>query len=242
MQPQKNLENLRFGSFVVLEYAGFRIANRYCGEPTKGKHFWKLRCFCGLIREVQENLLPSKVINYCRHKNPGPVEAPRSANRQKRRYTKPSRVPKVYIEVPKPFFEVVARDRSLKTLFRGYKASAKSRNLDWGLTYERFVELVSSPCHYSGVPPRGLIRQRFHWNGIDRVDSSKGYLPNNVVPCSSFANYAKKDSSYETFIEWLDQVANYRSIENVFQEGTSQDRKEGRSLEEVCGSDPRKFQ
>lgn len=53
------------------------------------------------------------------------------------------------------------------------------------LDEELKIKLWSSPCYLCGRGPSF---------GIDRVDSSKGYVPNNVQPCcSTYCNYMKKD-------------------------------------------------
>lgn len=43
-------------------------------------------------------------------------------------------------------------------------------------------------------------------NGIDRVDSSKGYTLDNCVPCCSKCNYAKHEMSVEEFKEYITNV------------------------------------
>jgi hypothetical protein len=49
-------------------------------------------------------------------------------------------------------------------------------------------------CHY---PPRG------GFNGIDRVDNSKGYILGNCVPCCSWCNRAKADGTLAKFMDWI---------------------------------------
>ena len=46
----------------------------------------------------------------------------------------------------------------------------------------------------------------FRYNGIDRVDSSKGYLPNNVVACCTTCNRMKLDHSRNEFITHLKSI------------------------------------
>ena len=41
------------------------------------------------------------------------------------------------------------------------------------------------------------------YNGIDRIDSDKGYKIGNVVSCCKQCNYAKGKQSQPNFIEWI---------------------------------------
>jgi hypothetical protein len=76
------------------------------------------------------------------------------------------------------------------------KHTALSKNREWGLSAEEAIKLCLSPCHYCGLNKPGVI-------GIDRVDSSITYIPNNVVPACKRCNAAKNDMTTEEFKEWL---------------------------------------
>jgi hypothetical protein len=111
--------------------------------------------------------------------------------------------------------------QAARTILKQYKTSAKKRSYEWGLTEEEFFSLITLPCHYSGIPPKKLVRSiegDFYWNGIDRVDNAKGYTLSNCVPCSDFANAAKLTRPYTEFVAWLDQVAQFRSEQKALDE------------------------
>lgn len=107
----------------------------------------------------------------------------------------------------------------LNSEYRIYKWSAKRRGYEFSLDKEEFNKLVKSDCHYCGQPPSAkkqiTEKRRSVWhedesvllNGIDRKDNSRGYFPDNVVPCCSFCNYAKRDSTHEEFMAWLERIA-----------------------------------
>lgn len=110
--------------------------------------------------------------------------------------------------------KVSARDKAISKVLGMYRNGAKNRELEWALSREQFEKLITSPCHYSGFLPSKEIETKggsFFWTGIDRMDSSKGYTIDNVVSCHEFANYAKRNRSYEAFIKWLDQLVEYRN-------------------------------
>ncbi len=46
----------------------------------------------------------------------------------------------------------------------------------------------------------------FPFNGVDRIDSKKGYEETNVVPCCKMCNFAKKELKYEEFMVWINRL------------------------------------
>ena len=46
-------------------------------------------------------------------------------------------------------------------------------------------------------------------NGIDRLDSSKGYTIDNCVSCCSVCNTAKLEMDVDDFKEWVVRVYDY---------------------------------
>jgi hypothetical protein len=88
-----------------------------------------------------------------------------------------------------------------------YKQSARKYDRVCDLTTEQFKSLLESPCFYCGtvkyntkkIPGHGS----FGYNGIDRVDTNKGYTMDNVVPCCKVCNFAKNDMPQDDFFEWI---------------------------------------
>jgi|TARA_R110001606_G_scaffold380707_1_gene541380 hypothetical protein len=81
--------------------------------------------------------------------------------------------------------------------FDSYKARAKTRNMDFKLSFSQFDALVKGDCHYCKVPVKDKPM------GIDRVDSKKGYILSNSVPCCWTCNRAKSDMNYVDFKNYL---------------------------------------
>lgn len=52
--------------------------------------------------------------------------------------------------------------------------------------------------------------QDYAYNGIDRMDNSKGYVDGNVLPCCSICNHAKHVMNYDDFISWINRIVNFR--------------------------------
>lgn len=121
-------------------------------------------------------------------------------------------------------------DRSLPAFRNIYNHSYRNRalknGLEFNLSEERFRRLTQMDCHYCGSPPlnksyravngkrgqfkSGSTHSQYIYNGLDRVDSSKGYTLDNVVPCCGICNHAKHTMSYEQFTAWLDRVTAFR--------------------------------
>ena len=113
--------------------------------------------------------------------------------------------------------KVSSEESTLKHLYSGVKGRKKSKERGFDLTFDEFKKLVKSPCHYCGS--KGYISKGHRdWsanvlvNGIDRLDSSKGYLYDNVVACCRVCNSAKSDMTYSDFMDWIKQLINYRSV------------------------------
>jgi hypothetical protein len=88
------------------------------------------------------------------------------------------------------------------------------------------------PCVYCGKEPANLFRRKFqvdgkyryvpemdfHYSGIDRVDSAKGYIHGNLVPCCWECNRIKRAMSLEDFLGLIGRIQNHNpSIAGVLQ-------------------------
>lgn len=101
-----------------------------------------------------------------------------------------------------------------------YKKNAITRKLEWGLSDTEATNLIETPlCTFCGKEPeeRFLPRERtkrgYKLNGIDRLDSSIGYISGNCVACCSSCNYGKRDKSATDYIEHCRLVAdNYPKV------------------------------
>ena len=90
-----------------------------------------------------------------------------------------------------------------------YKNSALVKQLMFEITKEEYIILVKSACNYCGV-----IQEK-GFNGIDRKDSSIGYINTNCVSCCAMCNYMKGCLNKDIFIQRVEHIATY----NKFVEG-----------------------
>jgi len=111
-------------------------------------------------------------------------------------------------------FKKVSDEQYFKTVkLSHYKNSAKRRNLEWNLSNELFLKLITGNCNYCGSEPLLENKRKLHkilLNGIDRVKSEHGYVENNVVSCCKFCNFAKGNSTMEEFENWVKRLIEYR--------------------------------
>ena len=99
-----------------------------------------------------------------------------------------------------------------------YRDNAIKHKLAWELSKEEARTLFKGDCHYCGDPPSRTLKGRaygeFTYNGIDRVNNSKGYLKGNVVSCCTRCNFKKSEMSLTEFTTWIVKVANHMKLES----------------------------
>lgn len=102
----------------------------------------------------------------------------------------------------------------MRNVLASYRINAATRGLAWELTEEQFKELTSSPCYYTGRAPSNIERSKagevYIYNGLDRIDSTKGYTIDNVVPCCLHVNLAKNNWSEDEFYQMVKDVYHHR--------------------------------
>ena len=83
-----------------------------------------------------------------------------------------------------------------KRRYQFYRYSAKRRNFEFKLTIEEFKKFWQKPCYYCGDEIKTI--------GLDRIDSNKGYLLNNIVPCCWKCNKFK--GNRKDFIKHIKKI------------------------------------
>lgn len=92
-----------------------------------------------------------------------------------------------------------------------YRRNAEVRGYKWNLTKEYFRELTKQNCYFCGALPTQKYKQinsngPYVYNGVDRVDNSRDYTPDNVVPCCIRCNKMKGSLSENEFFEHLNKI------------------------------------
>jgi hypothetical protein len=106
-------------------------------------------------------------------------------------------------------------DYYIKTRMAGLKSRAKRSNLEFKLEGEFMINLYKQQngmCYYTGIQMNQKYKsegfQSWDCPSVDRIDSSKGYVKDNVVWCCFGVNSFKQSLSIEDF-EKLIRSANW---------------------------------
>lgn len=98
----------------------------------------------------------------------------------------------------KPCYKLIFRKNTLENRLKRWRLTAKYRKLLFSLSISD-LEKIPQVCHYTGVELT-LEDGQPNTISLDRIDSSKGYTPDNVVFCCGFVNIMKTDLSLEQFV------------------------------------------
>lgn len=105
-------------------------------------------------------------------------------------------------------------DSVRNVLYSHYRTAAISRNWSFNLTDEQFNTLIYGNCFYCGEPPcenKSDLRynktdKKFLRNGIDRVDTNKGYDFENCVLCCTMCNRMKLNFEVNNFLSQVSKI------------------------------------
>lgn len=175
-----DLVNKKFGRLVVIK---FYKKNKHGGSD------WECLCECGKIKIAHGSNLISGGTKSC-----GCLHDESSRNNGFKRLLPPG-------------------ESSFNSLYSGYKRKSRERGYDFKLTVIEFRKLVTSNCFYCNKEPLQIMRTLgrnkgtpFIYNGIDRVDTCKGYIINNCVPCCKECNYKKSDVTIDICRKTIDFI------------------------------------
>lgn len=145
---------------------------------SRSKPYWKCLCDCGNIKIIQGESIKSGTTTSC------------GCN-----------------------FKYFDNQSSKNHLFSNYKSRARRSNLKFELSFCEFEKLTQNICFYCEQKPQQIIKpskysQEFIYNGIDRINNSKGYIKNNVVTCCKLCNTMKGVLDKEVFLNHVKKIYN----------------------------------
>jgi hypothetical protein len=97
-------------------------------------------------------------------------------------------------------------DQFLLAVFGVYVRTARKRGIDFNLELTDVANAVDRPCIYCGRIGVNCWRSKRKYNGIDRVDNTRGYTIDNVVTACADCNRAKSDMGLDQFKSWIARV------------------------------------
>lgn len=187
-----NMAGRRFGKMTVIKFIPTAKNKRY-----PGRH-WLLRCTCG-----NEQVVPGQQFVYggnvpCRCTPYGHC-LPLGEAAKRRAY------------------------RQMKHAISYGRKRLGLRSVKWALTYSQFVAITSKACRYCGVPwsketgntgnKKAKLFGSYRYNGIDRIDSSKGYVLGNCAAACKKCNYAKNAMTESDFKTHITRMYNHFVME-----------------------------
>lgn len=171
----------------IIDLTGFSFGRWTVIERVEndeyGKRLWLCRCDCGVEKIIHGTSLKNGDTKSCGCWN-------------------------------KELLRIKYGEASFNQLYRRYESGAKRRWFSFELTKNYFEKITKQNCFYCGAEPNQTIKNKFDngdyvYNGIDRIDSLKGYTVDNVVPCCGRCNEAKMSESQLDFLSWVGRVYNH---------------------------------
>lgn len=163
--------------------------------------YWRCRCSCGRKDFVTKGLaLRSGNVWHCGCLRHELLSEAKLGNTNRRLYHQ----------------EALA---GFEALYKGHQRRAERYNRAFELTREDFSFLTKMNCFYCGDEPFQVkeLKHRegqgdYVYNGLDRLDSSKGYTLDNVVPCCGICNRMKRNYRLVPFLWHISKIHNYRRL------------------------------
>lgn len=166
-----------------------RVENAKCGEIR-----WSCLCECGNVHKVQGKSLRRGHSTQCR----ACMGRARKGKKDQAAFSR---------------------------LYARYKYKATKRKRQWNLTKTVFRTLTKMNCYYCGSPPAQIqkpdrkqehVGDDYVYTGIDRVDNTRGYEQDNVLPCCGKCNFGKHNLTSQEYIEHCKAVAKHNEIPRLF--------------------------
>lgn len=170
--------------------SGFLVAVKYLYTKNE-KRYWLCSCDCGGFKVTHTTLINKERIKTCGC-----------------RLGTTDRLP------------------ACRRLATRYKIHARDLKLSYNLSFDDVTKITSSNCFYCNSEPSQKVdidsnHGTFYiYNGIDRMDSSKGYETDNVLPCCKTCNYMKSTLTQDRFYKLVsDIVKTHPRIDNAIDAG-----------------------
>lgn len=167
-----DLKGKRFGRWFVLDYAF---------NDSHHKSFWKCRCDCGVIRNINGTQLRAGRSKSC---GCGRIDA-------------------IQLSPTVAAFNALYSQYKLGAKQRGYSFRLSKKKFQ-RLTKQNCYYCGVKPSNIFN--PHRRSNGVYIYSGIDRVDNSKGYKKDNVVACCAMCNRMKMVYSQEEFLEQVKKI------------------------------------
>jgi hypothetical protein len=103
-------------------------------------------------------------------------------------------------------------------MYKRYLSHVSDHQLVSTISLDEFTSLVNSPCVYCGTPPETIqeklplmFKSKQPINGIDRLDTSLGYVQGNVVSCCRICNMMRRNLPIDIFLSHIEKIHSFQS-------------------------------
>ena len=105
------------------------------------------------------------------------------------------------------------RRTNLHEFFKvNYVQRCKNDNIELSITEDDFASIAKDPCFYCGTMEKievdGVIDER-GFNGLDRMDQTRGYIWDNCVSACNMCNVMKKSLHIDVFLKRVEHMVSY---------------------------------
>ena len=173
-----------------------------------GKKFWKLTILEMLMERGNANQIKYKCICDCGKEHITSGESIRSGKSKSCGCSR----------LNPPNKNINRIDAIWKQLYKStIEKRSKKINIKSDISFIDFKNISNKPCYYCGLIESNFASDRnskgnktsetiVKYNGIDRVDSNKGYTKDNSVPCCKYCNIAKNTMTKDEFLKWVKKI------------------------------------
>lgn len=185
-----NIQGARFGYLTVGQQAASRR-----GRAGQYITCWVVLCDCGNEKIIQTGNLTRGRTQSC-----GENACPFHQAAMRGRYAGE---------------RTFSKESGLRWLISFHKGRAKRDHREFDLSDELLTQLFAGSCFLCGAKPANRVQRTprhevFLYSGIDRVDSSKGYVPDNVRSCCWNCNRMKGALSDDQFLSHIKAILKHQ--------------------------------
>ena len=97
---------------------------------------------------------------------------------------------------------------AMRQVIAGDKDKAKKAGIEYKLTVPQFRAIAEGQCFYCGKYGTNTKKSPhgsgdYSYNGLDKIEPTKGYVLSNVVSACKRCNFAKSNMSQGEFMQWI---------------------------------------
>lgn len=207
------------------------------GKKAKdGSYFWKAKCTCGNVIEIQSTLIKIRKTKDC-----GCLISYKKKYKGKKigkwtllKFIHKRYEPKWLCRCICGTVKVISQsnlfagqskscgciqrynkeEAGAKIYYNHYKLFAGYRKKQFKISFKTFKKFIKQNCYYCGSRPIKLVYSKHNltkylFNGLDRVNNDKGYLLNNIVTCCKICNRAKYTMTQIDFLDWIKRIKKF---------------------------------